>query len=462
MAEKRNKKIVKYHKPFQINIGVVIFFIIIIYVLFNVFSYFTKKDIAKYQVQQGSIAENMVYQGIIVRDETIEYATDNGYVDYYVKNGSKVSATDIVYSMDMVGNISKELIGLHQTQDMSDETIASIDKQIDKFLNEYDSNRFNSSYSFFNTLSSELTYSVNQNALEILAEKIAQAEANNTFYKTNAAQDGIVVFEVDNYEGKSVDDLLENGWDYSSYQKTHLSSNRQVNKSDPVYKRINGEEWNILISINEDLAKELNEKKSVTIRFCKDDFKTTANSSVTKKNGNYYLKLSLKTGLIRYADERFVDVELVMKAITGLKIPVSAITSKEFFTIPKEYFTAEVDGLLIKKYDKETNQEIVSQILPTIYYATNDFYYIDSELVQAGDVVQKPESQDIYVIGSHTDSLQGVYNVNKGYAVFKQINILYQNSEYAIVETKTAYGIALYDHIALDASTIKEHELITK
>ena len=118
--------------------------------------------------------------------------------------------------------------------------------------------------------------------------------------------------------------------------------------------------------------------------------------------------------------------------------------------------------MLIKKYDKETNKEIVSQILPTIYYATDNFYYIDSELVQAGDIVQKPESQDIYVIGSDTDSLQGVYNINKGYAVFKQINILYQNSEYAIVETKTSYGIAQYDHIALDASSIKEHELITK
>ena len=458
----KNDSIIKYKNPFQLNIGVVIFFIIIIYVLFNVFSYFTKKDIAKYQVQQGSIAQNMVYQGIIVRDETVEYATDNGYVDYYVKNGSKVSATDIVYSMDIVGNISKELAQLHQNQDMSDETISSIDKQIDKFLDNYDANKFSSSYSFFNSLSSELNYSINQNALEILSDKIAQAEANNTFYKTNSAYDGIVLLETDNFEGKSVEDLLENGWDYSSYKKTHLSSNRQVKASEPVYKRINGEEWTILITIDEELAKELNKKKTVTIRFCKDNFKTTANSSVLKKNGNYYLKLSLKTGLIRYADERFVDVELVMKAITGLKIPVSAITSKEFFTIPKEYFTAEVDGLLIKKYDKETNKEIVSQILPTIYYATDDFYYIDSELVQAGDIVQKPESQEIYVIGSDTDSLQGVYNINKGYAVFKQINILYQNSEYAIVETKTSYGIAQYDHIALDASSIKEHELITK
>ena len=46
--------------------------------------------------------------------------------------------------------------------------------------------------------------------------------------------------------------------------------------------------------------------------------------------------------------------------------------------------------------------------------------------------------------------------------IFKQINILYQNAEYAIVEKQIAYGIAQYDHIALDASKIKEHELISK
>ena len=44
--------------------------------------------------------------------------------------------------------------------------------------------------------------------------------------------------------------------------------------------------------------------------------------------------------------------------------------------------------------------------------------------------------------------------------MFKQIDILYQNEEYTIVKTGTSYGISLYDHIALDGSKIKEHDLI--
>ena len=54
----------------------------------------------------------------------------------------------------------------------------------------------------------------------------------------------------------------------------------------------------------------------------------------------------------------------------------------------------------------------------------------------------------------------GVYNINKGYADFRRIRILYQNDEYSIVESNTAYGLNVYDFIVLDTSTVDENELI--
>lgn len=459
----KNDKIVKYKNPVNFNIGVVIFVIIIIYVVFNVFSYFTKTEIAEYQVQQGTIASNHIYQGIIIRDETIEYAQEAGYVDYYMKNASKVAVTDVVYSIDKLGNISKEIASArNSSQEYSTESLASISKEIDAFLKIYNANKFSTSYTFYNNLHSEIVYHMNSDVLTELAEQVKAAEANNTFFRYTASNDGIILYETDGFEETSVEDVLESGWDYTSYQKQYLTSNRPVTTSDPVYKRINSEKWDILLPIDESLAKELNEKSSVKIRFCKDDFQTNASCSVLKKYNIYYLKLSLQTGMIRYAEDRFVDIELVMKSITGLKIPVSAITSKEFFTVPKEYFTYGNDGLLVKTYDEDKKAESIIQIYPTIYYASEDYYYIDNELISAGDVILKPESSATYTIGTETDSLVGVYNINKGYAIFKQINILYQNEEYAIVETKTSYGISLYDHIALDADAVEENQLIAK
>ena len=107
MAEK--KKFVRVKNVGNFNMGVIIFLIIIIYVLFNIFSYFTKSHISEYQVQQGSIASNYIYQGIIIRDETVEYAKKDGYINYYVKNASKVSVTDVIYSIDTTGTIAKKI-----------------------------------------------------------------------------------------------------------------------------------------------------------------------------------------------------------------------------------------------------------------------------------------------------------------------------------------------------------------
>ena len=61
---------------------------------------------------------------------------------------------------------------------------------------------------------------------------------------------------------------------------------------------------------------------------------------------------------------------------------------------------------------------------------------------------------------SEVVKLEGVYNVNKGYAVFKNVEVVDRTNEYAIVRSRSLNGIALYDHIALNAVSIKEGDLI--
>lgn len=459
------KDIVQYKTSGNFNIGVVVFFIIIIYVLFNIFSYFTKSHIAEYQVQQGTIASNNIYQGIIVRDETVEYAERDGYINYYVKNASKVSTSDVIYSIDIDGSIAKEIEKAGADSDaISKENLAAISLELDTFVKDYNPSQFSESYTFFNNLNTEITQSVNTNALTNLSDKVSQAEANQTFFQMKSKEDGVIVYEIDGFENYTIDDVANPELNYNSYKATHLFEKEKVKTSDAVYKRINSEDWNIIIPISENLAKDLNERSNVKIRFCKDDFTTNASCNIIKKENNYYLNIYLKKAMIRYANDRFIDVELVMSEKSGLKIPQSAITSKEFFTIPKEYFTIGGESSQLGFMRKHTvdGENIAKFVNPTIYYETEEYYYIDNEFVEKGDQILKPNSQSIYEIGTDTGSLIGVYNINKGYAVFKQINIIYENEEYAIIETKTSYGISLYDHIALDASEIKENQLTSK
>ena len=166
--------------------------------------------------------------------------------------------------------------------------------------------------------------------------------------------------------------------------------------------------------------------------------------------------------MIRYADKRYLNIELMLDQTKGLKIPASSLVDKDFYLIPLDYLTvggnSSQEGFMLETYD-ENGQASMEMIYPTVYSVSETEAYVDTVEFHLGDYVIKPESQERYQIGKKA-TLKGVYNINKGYAVFRQVNILYQNEEYCIVEEGTKYGLSIYDHIALDGSAVKEDDII--
>lgn len=455
----KNKKIVKYRKPIHINIGVIIFSIILLYVIFNIFVYLTKDHISVYEVQQGTIAENNVYSGLVLRSEVPYYSEDTGSLNYYVKDASKVAANQLVYSVDEEGSIAGAINDANQDgSKMDSDSLSEVEDSIDNFKNSYSREEFYNTYTFRDDVNSMLNEALSQNALDTLSQDVSTAINNNTFHPVNAAESGVITYYVDGFEGVTVDSFTKEMFQQSNYQKTNLKANISVSAGDPVYKMINSEIWNIIVPIDETMATRLADHTVVEIKFLKDNKTMYAYYEIRQQDGQNYLILTLKSAMIRYAKERYLEIELLLSEESGLKIPNSAITEKEFFTVPVGFFLQGDDssnlGCLVKK---DSGTEFVS---PTIYYSDDTYYYIDSEDVQKGDILQKPDSNETYTIGTDVASLNGVYNVNKGYAVFKQIDVIYQNEEYSILKTGTTYGLSLYDHIALDGSKVTENQLI--
>lgn len=428
------------------------------------FTYFTSDSIAEYEVTQGNIATNNVYRGLIIRNETVVYAEQTGYINYYIASASKAGLDDIVYSIDTSGDMAKEINDSGSDENaITSEMIEYATSTINDFSSNYNNNDFTKVYSFKEDLSSTLTQKLNQNALSTLSESIGTAVANNTFYTFKSQAAGIISYDIDGFEGVTCDNFTVDQYDATDVESANLSLNTEVNQLDPVYKVVTDENWNVLINISDDVAEALNDKTVVKVRFCDDDFTATVSFDILKKDGQYFLKLNFKNSMIRYIGERFTNIELVLNSDSGLKIPNSAITTKEFYTIPKEFFTAGNDSSDLCLMIKDTKKtDSVNLVTPTIFYETDYDYYIDSEDVSKGDVLVKSDSSNTYAVGADTDELTGVYNINKGYAVFKQINILSSNDDYTIVETKTSYGISLYDHIALDGSSVTENQTIVK
>lgn len=460
----KEKKIVKYKKPFNINIGIVIFVIIFIYLIFNVFSYLTTTHISIYEVAQGTIAENNVYNGLILRSEQAYTSNYTGALDFYVREASKVSSGNLVYSVDENGDVSQMIEQASKDASGLDaENLDDIRDSISDFQTTYNSQSFYNVYSFKENLVSTLDEALNLNALNDLAEYASNAASSNTFHQVNSDSPGIVVYYTDGFENVTLDNFTSDMFQEANYTRTSSKNNSKINTGDAVYKLINSEIWNIVIPISDETAAELADDDTLQIRFVKDEKKAYATYSITQKEGVNYLLLTLKNSMVRYAKDRYLEVELMLTEKTGLKIPNSAITEKEFYTIPVDYFMkggdSDKEGLLVERTD-DKGSKITEFVSPTIYYETKKYYYIDSEEVSSTDRIIKANSNETYQVGTKTATLKGVYNINKGYAVFKQINILFQNKEYTIVETGTTYGIALYDHIALDGTKVNENELI--
>ena len=96
MADNRNNKITKYRRPINLNIGMVVFAVILIYVVICVFMYFRTEHIVRYSVQEGSLTSNSIYKGIALRAEQIVTGQDAGYVNYFAREGERTAVGDLV------------------------------------------------------------------------------------------------------------------------------------------------------------------------------------------------------------------------------------------------------------------------------------------------------------------------------------------------------------------------------
>lgn len=134
IVSRKNKKVLKYRTGFNLNIGFIVFFVIIIYVIFHIFTYFTSNPVSEYEVQQGTIATNNIYKGMIIREESVVYAEESGNLNYFVSNGSKVATSDVVYSVDTDGSIATQITGAqNDASAITDEDAGKIITDINSF-----------------------------------------------------------------------------------------------------------------------------------------------------------------------------------------------------------------------------------------------------------------------------------------------------------------------------------------
>ena len=442
----------KRRRRLNINIGTVVFLIILIYMVISVILYIGRDPYSVVEVQRGSIVDNGYFTGIILRSEELVNTTTSGTINFYVGNGEKVAKDGSVYVL----GTSQDGGSGGDFSDFNSQNYTDLSRIISLYTSNYDDSSYSDLYTFKYDLQNQISEAISSHNISSLQT------SSGTYQSVASDKSGIVSYTYDGMEGLTKDDITDDMFNSNNYEKYQIVPDQWLDAGSVAYKLITDDNWSIVIKLTPEQAKSLSDREAVTVRFSKDNIETSANVEIFSNGESNYALLSLSKYMVRYIADRYIDIELIESSAEGLKIPTSAVTEKEFYKIPVDYLVTDEDTSEegFYRYTYDSSGELNATLDKIEIYAKDEaFCYVDTSDFEMGDTIGKPDSSDTYRIGA-TGNLTGVYNINQGYAIFRIVDILYQNDEYCIVEDDTAYGVALYDRIILNAAQVNEDQII--
>lgn len=465
MSKKKKKK-VRWLSIFTSvrlpNIAVLLYLILFVYLVVTYISFKTKTSVGFYEVTEGSVDENDIFKGIIIRDETLYTTQADGYVSYQVRDKKRVSAGANVYYIDPADKL-EQLIeeNTDKNIEISEEVYIALKNELTSFSLQFQEDNFSAIYD--TKYAMELKLSEYSGLASI--ENVAQLLQDNGIEPVITASAGTFSLITDTLTGKTQDDITIKSFEESQNSIHRLNSGMHLAVGDPVYKLVNSDYWALLFPLTESQIEKYKDEKRLTIHIDSNDLDISGRySTFTSVEGKIYGKLEFDRFMIEYINDRFLNFEILSKKNVGLKIPKEAVVSELFFLIPKEYLTTGAN-----KVNRGFNREVIVDGVSSIEYIPADIYYtnqegmlyikVEDDILMPGDIIVKPDSEERYQIGA-TDSLDGVYNINKGYTMFKRIEVIASDDEFNIVKKNTPYGLAVYDHILQEGAGYKDGDII--
>lgn len=456
----------KFHNRTKFNYFSLIFIAIFLYLIVMLVSSIRTDKIVGYQVKKGTLSENRIYTGIAIRDEHSVTSDYTGYVSYFINEGERTAYNNLVYCIDETGKLS-DLLGKDPTDDnaLSSYELNSIRLDLQLFSKNFDKTAFSSVNSIDNKIHNQLIQIQNRKIIENISD-INNSHTNDIIDYVRAAKPGIVLYYQDGYEDYLPSDITKEDFDMDKYE-SHVVLNDDLLKSgDFVYKYVFDENWSLVFFVPNSEISRISDMSYVEVKFSKDLTTSWGALKVLKSYDDESLvEISFTNSMVSYARDRFVEIELLLEEDNGLKIPNSSIAEKAFFLVNKDYVVKEDSAYkVLRREPGADGNPIFKKVEINVYKETDDHYYVEETVLRRGDVLHKFDSavkgtESEYVVGAE-GTLPGVYNINKGYADFKRIEVKYDNDEYTIVDANASYGLRAYDYIALDAKLVNDKDFI--
>lgn len=466
MSPAKNKKVIKMKKRSFGAFGFFLIFLAVLIILLFIQS-FTREHVSIYEVTQTQLADNENLRGIVLREESLVNAKKNGYVNYYVGEGSKLSKTTTVYSTSDSKDTTTAIANT-DTDDvaLSDEDTRNIRNTISDFRENFDLSEYGSIRNFRYNVDNVLLELSDVSLTKSLQKLKQESGSDKNFSLVKAEKTGIISFSSDGRESLSKDTIQKSDFTLMNDAMKQIRTTEQITAGSPVYRVVTSEKWSIVVSLTKEQYIKIAKKDSVSVKIKKDNITMTPVVQEFTSNGSYYANLVFDKYMIRYLNNRYLDVEIIFNNATGLKIPVSSVLKKKCYVIPKEYITKGANsnqtGVATITYTDSGAPKINFVAAEVYYYDEKGNAYIDAAVLKAGTTITKGNSTSSgrFMQVTKIKKLEGVYNCNQGYCRFEYIKKLYANKEYAIVEIGNQYSLSNFDHIILNPDMITESDVI--
>jgi len=447
-----NPGTIKYRTPKRkFNIGLIICFVIILYFVAYGIDFMSHKNSTFFEVVPGTTASSFdgKYTALILRSEVPVKAASSGYINFFVGDQTPVYVGQQAYLVDKSGELSFRLNQAAQSSVVLNENDLTLLKDsMYNFKTSFHESDYYETYHFKYQLESQILDLVNTSIFD--NNDIKYTGAYNIYRSLNA---GIATHYIDGFEDVTVDTFDAASFKKNTYHKTIVKSNDYVNEGDPVYKVITSDSWYLIIQVND--PETFRGLSVVSIEFLKDNITTDANFELIARGGNYYGVISLNKYMIRYASDRYTQIAFTDDTYEGLKVPLGAVTSKQYLAVPEEFLIRGGDsetkeGFYVKTFG--TNGiDTVAPRYPDIILRKDGLCYIsaDDETLKVGDTLIMEDSNNEFTVGMMA-SLEGVYIDRSGKTAFRFIEKIGENNGYYIVKENTENGIHLFDQVYAD------------
>lgn len=456
------EKVVTMKKSFRPNISWLIFLLILAYLCFLCWGYFSREHISIYEVNTTDISDDSPLYGFIIRNEEVVNTDTEGYINYFNAEGNRVAAGDVVYTVDSNGDISRMLKDIQNpTSDFSG--IEAMREVIAAYQNNFNLSNYSKVADLKFDINNVIFEQHNGNLYSDLSKALKVAGRDTSFTKKTSKKSGVISYSVDGYENiKQSEITAELVSQYSKVTRRQIQNDEKIAAGSPVYKLVTSNDWYLYVPLDEGYYEAMKKLSSVRVTVEKDNISFNSPVELLDQDGLHFVKLSTSRYMERYINDRFLRIEFNIKSASGLKIPNSSILSKDYYALDSAVITRGDSGNGVIKQVTDEAGNISKQFVPIgNYFIFNEKYYVDSSIVSGGDILLNNTDGSNYIVSS-IEPLYGVYCVNEGYCQFRLIDILYQNDEYAIIADNTAGGLASYDHIVVDPTNLSDDDFINQ